>query len=118
MKKLTLSLLAVAVIGIAAAAYASTKKVVVFAGPGVRTLETADVFTPTYIEVIGALPADGTVTLSRVVGGVTNTFATAACSGGSHTGAVAGAYTLLRGDTLLVGGTVTSGVARVVGDAD
>ncbi len=116
MKKLTLCLIAVAAIG-AAAAMAATK-VTVFAEPGTRTLDTVDVAKPVYVEVINALPATGTVTVSRVVGTVTNTFVTAPCTSGAYAAEVASTNYLLRGDTLLLGGSVTSCVVRVISEAD
>lgn len=117
-KTLTLGLVAVAAIGIAAAAYASTQKVMVFAEPGPRTVDTADVMKPTYMEVINAYPADGTVILKRKVGNDTNTVASVTCSGGAWTGAVTKAVYNLRGDTLLREGTATGGVVRVINEAD
>lgn len=115
MKKLTLCLFAAAAIG--AAAMAATK-VTVFAEPGTRTLDTADVAKPVYIEVISGLPATGTVTVSRVVGAVTNEIASVALSGGAYAGPVTTTNYLLRGDTVLQGGSVTSGVVRVISEAD
>lgn len=117
MKKITLCLIAVAAIG-AAAAYASTQKVLVFAEPGPRTLDTVDVAKPVYVEAINAYPADGTVILKRVVGTDTNQVASVTCSGGSYTGAVTKAVYMLRGDTLLREGTATGGVVRVINEAD
>ena len=116
MKKLTLCLIAVAAIG-AAAAMAATK-VTVFAEPGPRALDTVDVAKPVYVEVINALPATGTVTVSRVVGNVTNTFVTAPCTDGAYAAPITTTNYLLRGDTLLRGGSVTSGVVRVLNEAD
>lgn len=116
MKKLTLCLIAVAAIG-AAAAMAATK-VVVFAEPGTRTVDTVDVAKPVYVEVINGLPATGTATFSRVVGSVTNEIASVALTGGAYAGPVTTTNYLLRGDTVLQGGSVTSGVSRIFNDAD
>lgn len=117
MKKMFLCLTAAAAIGAAAAAMAATK-VTVFAEPGPRTVDTVDVAKPVYVEVINALPATGTVTVSRVVGTVTNTFVTAPCADGAYAAAITGTNYLLRGDTLVRGGSVTSGVVRVISEAD
>lgn len=116
MKKLTLCLIAAAAIG-AAAAMAATK-VTVFAEPGTRTVDTVDVAKPVFVEVINALPATGTVTVYRVVGTVTNTIITAPCTDGAYAAPIETTNYLLRGDTLLRGGSVTSGVVRVINEAD
>lgn len=116
MKKLTMCLLAVAAICVTAS-MAGTK-VLVFAEPGTRTVDTCDVAKPVYIEVINAQPATSNVVLSRVTGNVTNTFATVTCTGGAYAGPVTTTNYLLRGDTILRSGTSTSGVVRVINEAD
>ena len=116
MKKLTLCFIAAAVI--CAVAVKAATKVTVFAEPGVRTVDTVDVAKPVFVEAINMLPATGTFTLSRVVGTVTNTFVTAACTAGAYAAPITTTNYLLRGDTLLQGGSVTSGVVRLIHAAD
>lgn len=74
---------------------------------GVRTLH------PIVFEGYGVLPADGTVTVSRVVGSVTNQIATATASDGYFSVTVTNKY-IVHGDVLYRSGNATNGVVRFI----
>ena len=107
-------ILALLVAGVARAETA----VAVFTSPGLRAGPTINVAQSAYVEIIGGLPATSTSTLSRIVGNQTNTIATVVLSSGAGTATLTNGTWILRGDTLLWGGSTTSGVARAVFAAD
>lgn len=102
----------------ALAVYAATTKVLVSTAPGTRDVQSFNVGKPVHIEAIGCLPATGTVVLKRISGDVTNTLTSITCSGGLYNGGITSTNYVLAGDTLLFGGTYTSGVVRVILTAD
>lgn len=105
-------------LAVALAVHAATTQVIVSTEPGTRDVGTLRVGKPVHIEAIGCLPAAQTVTVYRVTGSATNQIASAALSSGAANAAVTGTNYVLAGDTLLFGGTYTSGVVRVIFEAD
>lgn len=119
MKKLSLTSILMVCMSIAAiAVYAATTKIMVATSPGARAVNTIGVGKPVHIEAIGCLPADGTAVLYRITGNSTNQIVSAQLSGGKYNAAIAGTNYVAAGDTLLFAGTYTSGIVRVIFDAD
>ncbi|MCK9468149.1 MAG: hypothetical protein M0Q49_01920 [Porticoccaceae bacterium] len=90
--------------------------VAVLSQPGQRTLPPAvDAAQVVALEVLGGDPADGTVTVSRVTHNraATNAVATLTLSGGVASEVITNGLWLIRGDTLLWGGSATGGTVRV-----
>lgn len=116
MKKISFLLIATAAItlvaiSVYAASYSlieikSTKPQAVGAGAGVSLLK--------YVEVIGALPATATVTVSRISGTVTSTVATVACTSGNGGGAAIANSYIAAGDSLLQSGATNVPQVRII----
>lgn len=107
--------LVVAVAGlVVAATYTFTPYNVSFDNDdGLQTVQGVRTIKPIAFEGYGVLPANGTVTVSRVVGDVTNQITTAVASGGYFSVTVTNQY-LVRGDVLLRTGNATNGVVRFI----
>lgn len=102
----------------ALAVFAATTKVLIASAPGTRTVNTINVGKPIHLEAIGCLPANGTVVISRVTGATTNTLASVSLTNGAYNASIDATNYVVAGDTLIFGGTYTSGVVRVIMQAD
>lgn len=120
MKKVTLRaiIMATLMLMIVMSVYAATTKVLVATEPGVRQVQTFGIGKPVHLEAIGCLPAASTVMVYRVSGAVTNAMVSAALSDGAYNAAISTTNYLLAGDSVIFGGSYTSGVVRLIVDAD
>jgi hypothetical protein len=99
---------------VAAATYTFTPYNVSFDNDdGLQTVQGVRTIKPIAFEGYGVLPADGTVTVSRVVGSVTNQLVTATATDGYFSVTVTNKY-IVHGDVLYRSGNATNGVVRFI----
>lgn len=116
MKKIAMMLaIMVAFCGLAlAASYTFTPYGIQFDNDdGLQTVTGVRTIKPVVFEGYGVLPANGTVTVSRVVGSVTNQIVTATATDGYFSVTVTNKY-IVHGDVLYRSGNATNGVVRFI----
>lgn len=117
MKKLIIAL-SLAAVAVTAAVAAGNFGMVSFPAPGEWNVAGVGVAKAAYVQVENAVPATGTVILSRISadGSATNQLLSVSAIAGAYTGEAPSNIWFVVGDRILRTGTATNGAVRIIVD--